>query len=94
MLVGIDLGLAAISILFFPNTIWTIMANVSFIVAICTESFPCCMLCEHLIEDSVHVSNALFHSNWITADRSYKSAVLYFLPWLINQSGYSIQFDF
>ncbi|EDX08376.1 putative odorant receptor 59c [Drosophila simulans] len=79
MLVGIDLGLASISILFFPNTIWTIMANVSFIVAICTESFPCCMLCEHLIEDSVHVSNALFHSNWITADRRYKSAVLYFL---------------
>ncbi|KAI8038830.1 hypothetical protein M5D96_008739 [Drosophila gunungcola] len=65
MLVGIDLGLAAISILYFPSTIWTIMANVSFILAVCLESFPCCMLCEHLIDDCAHVSDALFHSNWI-----------------------------
>ncbi|XP_016946398.1 putative odorant receptor 59c [Drosophila biarmipes] len=79
MLVGIDLGLAAISILLFPNTIWTILASASFIMAICMESFPCCMLCEHLIEDCAHVSDALFHSNWLTADRRYKSAVIYFL---------------
>ncbi|XP_016998705.2 putative odorant receptor 59c [Drosophila takahashii] len=79
MLVGIDLGLAAISILFFPSTIWTIMANVSFILAICMESFPCCMLCEHLIEDCARVSDSLFHSNWLTADRRYKSTVIYFL---------------
>ncbi|XP_065719015.1 odorant receptor 59c isoform X1 [Drosophila suzukii] len=79
MLVGIDLGLAAISILLFENTIWTVVASVSFIMAICMESFPCCMLCEHLIEDCVQVSDALFHSNWLTADRRYKSALLYFM---------------
>ncbi|XP_052839861.1 putative odorant receptor 59c [Drosophila gunungcola] len=79
MLVGIDLGLAAISILYFPSTIWTIMANVSFILAVCLESFPCCMLCEHLIDDCAHVSDALFHSNWISAEKRYKSTVIYFL---------------
>ncbi|XP_017073193.1 putative odorant receptor 59c [Drosophila eugracilis] len=79
MLVGIDLGLASISILLFPNTIWTIMANVSFIIAICLESFPCCMLCEYLIEDCATLSDAVFHSNWLTADRRYKSTVVYFM---------------
>uniref|UniRef100_A0A6P4ESY4 Odorant receptor n=1 Tax=Drosophila rhopaloa TaxID=1041015 RepID=A0A6P4ESY4_DRORH len=79
MLVGMVLGLAAISILFFPNTIWTIMSNVAFMLAICMESFPCCMLCEYLIADCSNLSNAVFHSNWINAERRYKSAVIYFL---------------
>ncbi|EDV36639.1 uncharacterized protein Dana_GF11845 [Drosophila ananassae] len=79
MLVGIVLGLAAFNILFFPNTFWMILANVSFILAICTETFPCCMLCEYIIEDCSNLTYALFHSNWSTANRRYKSALIYFL---------------
>lgn len=79
MLIGIDLGLAGFNMLFFPNTIWMILSNVAFIAAICTESFPCCLLCEFLLEDCSKLTDALFHSNWQTASRRYKSAVIYFL---------------
>ncbi|XP_017024931.1 putative odorant receptor 59c [Drosophila kikkawai] len=79
MLVGIVLGLAGFNILFFPNTIWMILSNIAFILAICTETFPCCLLCEFLIEDCTKLSDALFHSNWLTATKRYKSAVIYFL---------------
>ncbi|XP_022226273.2 putative odorant receptor 59c [Drosophila obscura] len=79
MLIGIVVGLALVNILFFSISIGMTLSNVTFIAAICTETFPLCMTCELLIEDCEALAFGIFHSNWMDAERRYKSAIIYFL---------------
>ncbi|XP_068144227.1 putative odorant receptor 59c [Drosophila tropicalis] len=79
MLIGMVLGLAIINIFFFSSSVWTAVANISFVFALLLETFPFCMNCELLIDDCQALTDAIFHSNWMDADRRYKSALVYFL---------------
>ncbi|XP_034654603.1 putative odorant receptor 59c [Drosophila subobscura] len=79
MLIGIVVGLAAVNILIFTSSLGMVMSNVTFIAAICIESFPLCMTCELLIADCESLAFAIFHSHWVDAERRYKSAIIYFL---------------
>ncbi|XP_001361035.3 putative odorant receptor 59c [Drosophila pseudoobscura] len=79
MLIGIVVGVASVNILFFTTSFWMTLSNIIFIAAICAESFPLCMTCELLIEDCESLASGIFHSNWMDAERRYRSAIIYFL---------------
>ncbi|KAH8278849.1 hypothetical protein KR018_010315, partial [Drosophila ironensis] len=76
--VGILLGLAAVSIQFFTTTSERLV-SLAYGVAILTQTFPCCYFCDKLKSDCDSLSNSLFHSNWIDANRRYRTTMLYFI---------------
>ncbi|XP_052853330.1 odorant receptor 22a-like [Drosophila gunungcola] len=78
LLIGVVLGLAMINIMFF-STFWTGLGTFLFMMDVCSETFPLCYLCDLMILDCQDLSNCLFHSNWLTASRRYKSTLVYFL---------------
>ncbi|XP_070138913.1 odorant receptor 22a-like [Drosophila bipectinata] len=78
LLIGVVLGLSAINVMFF-TTFWTGIGTFSFMLGVSLETFPFCHLCDVIIDDSRKLSDSLFHSNWFTADRRYKTTLVYFL---------------
>ncbi|KAH8281828.1 hypothetical protein KR054_003163, partial [Drosophila jambulina] len=78
LLIGICLGVSMINIMFF-STFWTGLGTFIFMFDVCMETFPFCYLCDVLIDDCQELTERLFHSNWMGADRRYKSTLIYFL---------------
>ncbi|KAH8281877.1 hypothetical protein KR054_003495 [Drosophila jambulina] len=78
LLIGVVLGLSLINLMFF-STFWTGLGTCCFMLDVCMETFPLCYLCNVIADDCQDLCNCLFQSNWITANRPYKSAVVYFL---------------
>ncbi|KAH8413113.1 hypothetical protein KR009_008040 [Drosophila setifemur] len=78
LLIGIVLGLSMINVIFF-STFWTGLGTVCFMFDVCLETFPFCYLCNVLVDDCRELSESLFHSNWMLANRRYKSTLIYFL---------------
>nr|XP_032289604.1 odorant receptor 59b-like [Drosophila virilis] len=77
-LVGVVLGVTMINILYFSDFIHGI-SSIIYLTGILLESFPCCYLSDLLAEDSKHLSNLLAQSNWISAERKYKSTLIIFI---------------
>ncbi|KRF78806.1 odorant receptor 59b isoform X2 [Drosophila virilis] len=77
-LVGVVLGVTIINILYFSDFIHGI-SSIIYLTGILLESFPCCYLSDLLAEDSKDLSNLLAQSNWISAERKYKSTLMIFI---------------
>jgi len=75
------------NLLFFSNLL-TGLATAVFIVVLMIETFPFCYICELINEDCNKLTSAIFHSNWIDANKRYKSTLIFFL----HQSQQSIKF--
>ncbi|XP_016992073.2 odorant receptor 22a-like [Drosophila rhopaloa] len=78
LLIGTVLGLSMINLMFF-STFWSGVATCLFMFDVSMETFPFCYLCNIIIDDCQDLADSLFHSNWISADRRYKSTLVYFL---------------
>ncbi|XP_022226452.2 odorant receptor 22a-like [Drosophila obscura] len=78
LLIGIVLGLSLINIMFF-STLWTGIGTACFMFCVLLETFPFCYVCNTIIEDCRELSECLFQSNWLAANRKYKSTLIYFL---------------
>ncbi|KRG01014.1 uncharacterized protein Dmoj_GI27086 [Drosophila mojavensis] len=78
LLIGIDLGLTIINVLYFSGLFRAISAII-FAVAVLLETFPFCYLCDLLAKDCEELSNILCHSHWIDAEPKYKSALKFFM---------------
>ncbi|XP_016994939.2 odorant receptor 22a-like [Drosophila takahashii] len=78
LLIGVVLGLSMINVMFF-STFWTGLGTCLFMFDVCMETFPFCYLCNMIIDDCQKLSDSLFQSNWMTADRRYKSTLMFFL---------------
>uniref|UniRef100_A0A6P4FA58 Odorant receptor n=1 Tax=Drosophila rhopaloa TaxID=1041015 RepID=A0A6P4FA58_DRORH len=76
--VGLLLGLAAVSLQFF-NTAMERIVSAFYAFAILFQTFPFCFVCEQLNGDCESLTNTLFHSEWIGAERRYKTTMLYFI---------------
>lgn len=78
LLIGIVLGLSVINVMFF-STFWTALGTFCFMFDVCLETFPLCYLCNVIVDDCQDLADTLFQSNWLSADRRYKSTLIYFL---------------
>ncbi|KAH8234029.1 hypothetical protein KR032_011037 [Drosophila birchii] len=78
LLIGLVLGISAINVMFF-SSFWTGLGTFVFMFDVCTETFPVCYLCNFIADDCQELANCLFQSNWVTADRRYKSTMVHFL---------------
>ncbi|EDW75925.1 uncharacterized protein Dwil_GK14943 [Drosophila willistoni] len=78
LLIGVVLGLSMINILFFSD-FWACVANVMFVGCVLMETFPFCYLSNIIMDDAAELSDCLFQSNWIDANRRYKTAVISFM---------------
>ncbi|KAH8390670.1 hypothetical protein KR215_009671 [Drosophila sulfurigaster] len=87
LVIGLGLGLSMMNLLFFSNLL-TGLATSAFIVVLMIETFPFCYICELIEEDCHKLTSVIFHSNWIDANRRYKSTLVYFL----HQTQQSINF--
>lgn len=43
------------------------------------QTFPFCYLCNMIMDDCQEMADSLFQSDWTSADRRYKSTLVYFL---------------
>ncbi|XP_017124134.1 odorant receptor 85a [Drosophila elegans] len=89
--VGLLLGFCVVSLQFYTTTMER-LASAAYINAIICQTFPCCYVCELLTHDCETLTNTLFHSNWIGADRRYRTTMLHFIynaqkPILFNAGG-------
>ncbi|KAL7725494.1 hypothetical protein ACLKA6_001183 [Drosophila palustris] len=84
---GLSLGLSMLNLFFF-STLWTGLATLAFIVLLMIETFPFCYICELIDADCSKLTLAIFYSNWLDADKRYKSTLVYFL----HQTQQSINF--
>ncbi|XP_060649084.1 odorant receptor 42b-like [Drosophila nasuta] len=78
LLCGVVIGLSMINIIYFSN-FWTGLGIAFFICDLLMETFPFCYICNMIITDCEQLTNCLFHSNWQSADRRYRTTFLYFL---------------
>ncbi|XP_039495551.1 odorant receptor 22a [Drosophila santomea] len=78
LLIGTVLGLSMINLMFF-STFWTGVATCLFMFDVSMETFPFCYLCNMIIDDCQEMADCLFQSDWTSADRRYKSTLVYFL---------------
>ncbi|XP_032577631.1 odorant receptor 22a isoform X3 [Drosophila sechellia] len=78
LLIGTVLGLSMINLMFF-STFWTGVATCLFMFDVSMETFPFCYLCNMIIDDCQEMADSLFQSDWTSADRRYKSTLVYFL---------------
>nr|AEB91882.1 odorant receptor 22b [Drosophila melanogaster] len=78
LLIGIVLGLSMINIMFF-STLSTGVAVVLFMSCVSMQTFPFCYLCNMIMDDCQEMADSLFQSDWTSADRRYKSTLVYFL---------------
>ncbi|KAH8301981.1 hypothetical protein KR044_001473, partial [Drosophila immigrans] len=78
LVIGLGLGLSLMNLLFFSNLL-TGLATSVFIVLLMIETFPFCYICELIVEDCNKLTSVIFHSNWIDANKRYKSTLIYFL---------------
>ncbi|KAH8263434.1 hypothetical protein KR044_009112 [Drosophila immigrans] len=78
LLCGVVIGLSMINIIYFSN-FWTGLGIGVFICDLVLQTFPFCYICNMIITDCEQLTYCLFHSNWQTADRRYKTTFLYFL---------------
>ncbi|EDW14433.2 uncharacterized protein Dmoj_GI23327 [Drosophila mojavensis] len=78
LLIGIDLGLTLVNVLYFSGLFRAISA-IMFALAVMVETFPFCYLCDLLAKDCEDLSNILFDSPWIDAEPKYKSALKFFM---------------
>ncbi|KMZ04908.1 odorant receptor 85a [Drosophila simulans] len=76
--VGLLLGLAAVSMQFY-NTVMERVVSGVYTIAILSQTFPFCYVCEQLSSDCESLTNTLFHSQWIGAERRYRTTMLYFI---------------
>lgn len=78
LLCGVVIGLSVINIIFFSN-FWTGLGTAIFIFDLLLETFPFCYICNMIMTDCEELTYCLFHSNWLGADRRYKTTFQYFL---------------
>ncbi|XP_020806948.1 odorant receptor 22a-like [Drosophila serrata] len=78
LLIGLVLGISAINVMFF-SSFWTGLGTFVFMFDVCMETFPVCYLCNFIADDCQELANCLFQSDWIEADRRYKSTMVHFL---------------
>ncbi|XP_060645205.1 odorant receptor 42b-like, partial [Drosophila nasuta] len=55
------------------------IANLAYIFGCCYQTFPFCYICNFLEEDVDRLTLSIFQSNWLSASRSYKLSLVYFL---------------
>ncbi|EDX03349.1 GD23103 [Drosophila simulans] len=78
LLIGTVLGLSMINLMFF-STFSTGVGTAIFMFCVSMETFPFCYLCNMIIDDCQEMADSLFQSDWTSADRRYKSTLVYFL---------------
>ncbi|XP_017856664.1 PREDICTED: odorant receptor 42b-like [Drosophila arizonae] len=78
VLIGIVMGLSAINVIFFSN-FWTGLGTGIFMFDLILQTFPFCYICNMIYDDCYEMANCLFHSNWLTADRQYRTTLCFFL---------------
>ncbi|EDV93291.1 GH18345 [Drosophila grimshawi] len=78
LLIGAVLGEALINVLYFSDGFRAI-SPIGFVAAVLVETFPFCYFCDLLAEDATDLANILGQSNWIDADRKYKSSLHIFM---------------
>uniref|UniRef100_A0A6P4FPB2 Odorant receptor n=1 Tax=Drosophila rhopaloa TaxID=1041015 RepID=A0A6P4FPB2_DRORH len=76
--VGLILGFAAVSMQFFTTAIERFVSGFYFF-GVLFQTFPFCFLCEQVISDCDSLTNTLFHSEWIGAERRYRTVLVYFI---------------
>ncbi|KAH8284216.1 hypothetical protein KR054_012478, partial [Drosophila jambulina] len=76
--VGLLLGLAAVSMQFYNTTMERLVSG-TYTIAILSQTFPFCYVCEQLSSDCDSLTNTLFHSRWLGAERRYRTTMLYFI---------------
>ncbi|XP_017036959.1 odorant receptor 85a [Drosophila kikkawai] len=76
--VGLLLGLAALSMQFYNTAIERFVSG-AYTIAILSQTFPFCYVCEQLSSDCDSLTNTLFHSQWLGTERRYKTTMLYFI---------------
>lgn len=67
-----------IHLIFFCNFL-TGLSSAWYMTACVLQSFPTCFTCDLIIDDCHDLAMAIFHSNWMKADRPYKMALIYFM---------------
>lgn len=72
------LASSLIHLLFFANFL-TGLFSVWYIPTCMMQTFPICFTCDLIIEDCEELAMAIFHSNWISAEKRYKMALIYFM---------------
>ncbi|XP_033174013.1 odorant receptor 22b [Drosophila mauritiana] len=78
LLIGTVLGLSMINLMFF-SSFSTGVGTAIFMFCVSMETFPFCYLCNMIIDDCQEMADSLFQSDWTSADRRYKSTLVYFL---------------
>ncbi|KAH8419315.1 hypothetical protein KR222_004534 [Zaprionus bogoriensis] len=78
LLCGVVIGLSVINIMFFSN-LWTGLGTGIFIFDLLLQTFPFCYICNMIMTDCEELTYCLFHSNWLGADRRYRTTLQYFL---------------
>ncbi|XP_032294331.1 odorant receptor 42b [Drosophila virilis] len=78
LLCGLVMGLSMINLLFFSNFV-TGLGTAIFLFDLVLQTFPFCFICNMIMDDCEELANCLFHSNWLSADRRYKTTLRYFL---------------
>ncbi|KAH8409715.1 hypothetical protein KR222_002757, partial [Zaprionus bogoriensis] len=67
-----------IHLFFFANFL-TGLSSAWYMTACVLQSFPICFTCDLIIDDCDDLVMTIFHSNWISADRPYKLALIFFM---------------
>ncbi|KAL7728814.1 hypothetical protein ACLKA6_004168 [Drosophila palustris] len=75
---GLVLACTLIQLMFFANFL-TALASIWYMVGNVLQSFPICLTCDQILEDCDELSLAIFHSNWIGADRRYTTTLKHFI---------------
>ncbi|KAH8409651.1 hypothetical protein KR222_000275, partial [Zaprionus bogoriensis] len=76
--IGFVLACTLIHLIFFANFL-TGLSSAWYMTACVLQSFPICYTCDLIIDDCDDLVMAIFHSNWISADRPYKLALIFFM---------------
>lgn len=78
LLIGILLGLSMINLLLFAD-IWFGLSAAVYIMGLLLQTFPFCYVCDLIRYDCGRLSEAVFHSNWLTSSQKYKRTLRFFL---------------
>lgn len=82
------LGVTLINILIFATNTASIVASCFYVLAVVVEIFPLCYYAQCLMNENDHLTEAIFHSNWIHQSKRYRQMLIFFM----QRSQKSIEF--
>ncbi|XP_075167083.1 odorant receptor 42a-like [Haematobia irritans] len=78
LVIGLILGITTLHIFLYADTL-AVIASLFYVASILAETFPCSYLANSLVDDSISISHAIFHSAWYYEEERYQQMVAFFL---------------